>query len=173
MKTLSLAVLVCLTQTAASFAGGPRPTDRPPGEPLWVTRDIQRPEKLSGARPFYTPEARAAGIGGAVVLQAILDEGGNVTDVEVLKGLPLGLSEAAVEAVETWKFKPAMQGGHAVRVYHIVTVNFVIDSTPPDGGDPGGESPGSRRRARPGDRRRRGRGPQHPRRRRRVGGRGL
>jgi len=132
MKTLRLAVLVCLTQAAASFALGPRPPARPPADPLQVTRDVQPPEKLSGAPPSYTAEAREAGLGGSVVVQCIIDEGGNVTDVQVLKELPMGLSEEAVKAVETWKFKPATKDGRAVRVRHVVTVNFVLERIPTD-----------------------------------------
>jgi TonB family protein len=131
IKTLSLVVLACLTQAAASFALGPRPPVQP-ADPLQVTRDVQPPEKLSGAPPSYSAEAREAGLGGTVVLQAIIDEGGNVTDVQVLKELPMGLSEEAVKAVETWKFKPATKDGRAVRVRHVLTVNFVIERIPTD-----------------------------------------
>ena len=44
----------------------------------------------------------------------------------VLKGLPMGLSEAAEEAVKRWKFKPATLNGKPVSVYFNLTVNFQL-----------------------------------------------
>ena len=54
------------------------------------------------------------------------DEQGNVTNVEVLKGLPMGLAEAAVSAVKQWQFKPATLNGKPVAVYFNLTVNFQL-----------------------------------------------
>jgi len=58
--------------------------------------------------------------------EAIIDTGGNVTNVRVLKGLPMGLDRAAVEAVQKWKFKPATLEGRPVKVYYVLTVNFQV-----------------------------------------------
>ena len=55
-----------------------------------------------------------------------IDTAGNVTNVRVLKGLPMGLDKAAVEAVQRWKFKPATLEGKAVKVYYVLTVNFQV-----------------------------------------------
>jgi protein TonB len=42
----------------------------------------------------------------------------------VLKTMPMGLDQAAVNAVKTWKFKPATLNGRPVAVYYNLTVNF-------------------------------------------------
>lgn len=42
----------------------------------------------------------------------------------VLRGLPLGLSEATVKAVEGWIFEPATLEGEPVRVLYNVTLSF-------------------------------------------------
>jgi TonB family protein len=42
----------------------------------------------------------------------------------VLKGLPLGLDQAAVDAVKRWKFKPGTLNGQPVPVIFTLTVNF-------------------------------------------------
>jgi len=60
------------------------------------------------------------------ITTAEIDEQGNVTEVSVLKGLPMGLSEAAMNAVRQWKFKPAMLNGKPVAVYFNLTVNFQL-----------------------------------------------
>jgi len=69
---------------------------------------IKKPE------PHYTEQARKAGIKGKVVLRAILASDGRVTHIEVLSGLPMGLTESAVAAAKTIKFLPARKDGAAV-----------------------------------------------------------
>jgi TonB family protein len=98
--------------------------------PHRVGDDVTRPEKISGAPPVYTEAARKARVQGVVIVEAIIDEQGNVTQTNILKGLPLGLSQAAVEAVKAWKFKPAMFEGRPVKVYYTLTVNFKAEGPP-------------------------------------------
>jgi protein TonB len=102
------------------------PPEPEPDGPIYVTGDVQKPEKLSSPAPQYTEIARKARIQGVVIVQAIIDEQGNVTNVQVLKGLPMGLSESAVEAVKQWKFKPATLNDRPVAVYFNLTVNFQL-----------------------------------------------
>jgi protein TonB len=59
-------------------------------------------------------------------VQAIVTKEGDVQDVKVLKGLPMGLDAAAAEAVKKWKFKPATLNGKPVDVYYNLTVNFTL-----------------------------------------------
>ena len=85
-----------------------------------------RPGKLSTPPPKYPRIARKAGIEGLVVVQAIITEQGQATDVVVLKGLPLGLSESAVSAVERWRFSPATLDGEPMDAYYNLKVNFEL-----------------------------------------------
>ena len=102
-------------------------TTPPAGPPYRVEGDVTRPEKISGKPPEYTVEAREAGVTGVVIMDALIDEQGHVRDVKVLQGLPMGLDEAAVKAVESWKFKPATLAGRPVPVYYTLTVNYTIE----------------------------------------------
>ncbi|MEA2558908.1 MAG: hypothetical protein QOH06_412 [Acidobacteriota bacterium] len=106
----------------------PAPAPAPAGPPYRVEGDVKRPEKISGRPPIYTSNAREARVTGVVVLDTLIDEKGNVTDVKVLQGLPMGLDEAAVEAVKRWKFKPATLDGQPVPVYYTLTVSFMVYS---------------------------------------------
>jgi TonB family protein len=101
--------------------------------PYRVDDKVSRPEKISGVAPVYTELARRARVSGIVIVEAIIDEQGDVVNVRVLQGQPLGLDQAAVEAVQTWKFKPAMKDGKPVKVYYVLTVNFQVDDSPPLG----------------------------------------
>lgn len=100
----------------------------PASEPYRVGGEVTRPEKISGERADYTEMARRARVSGIVIVEAIIDEKGDVTETRVLKGLPMGLDQAAVEAVKTWKFTPATVDGRPVPVYYTVTVNFQLDA---------------------------------------------
>ncbi|MCB1068754.1 MAG: energy transducer TonB [Kiritimatiellae bacterium] len=95
-----------------------------PEEPLYVGDDVLAPVRVSTPSPQYTETAKKARIQGVVIVQTIIDKGGNVTDAKVLKGLPMGLDEKAIEAIKTWTFKPATLHGNPVSVYYNLTVNF-------------------------------------------------
>ena len=103
---------------------GPPPSE--PEGPIHVGGDVVKPEKLNAPQPLYTEIARKARIQGVVIVQAIIDKEGNVTNARVLKGLPMGLDQAAIEAIKKWKFSPATLNGKPVSVYYNLTVNFSL-----------------------------------------------
>jgi len=84
------------------------------------------PLTLVRVQPRYPDRARFAGREGLVVVQATIDRGGRVTDVRVVKGLGFGLDEAAVSAVQQWRFRPATLEGRPVPVYFQLSVKFNI-----------------------------------------------
>ena len=94
--------------------------------PYPVGGDVTRPEIISSTKPVYTELARRARVSGTVIVESIINEQGDVVNVRVLKGQPLGLDQAAVDAIKTWKFKPAMKAGKPVKVYYVLTVNFQV-----------------------------------------------
>jgi TonB family protein len=125
------ALLVLLAQIAPALS---QEKPRADGPPYRVGDGVTRPEILIQVKPVYTELARKSRVTGTVILETTIDEQGNVTDVRVLKGLPMGLSEAAVEAVQGWKFKPATREGRPVQVYYVLTVNFQVDNSGSDYG---------------------------------------
>ncbi len=107
------------------------PEAPPPPEPEGPLRyvvggNITEPVKISAPPPRYPEAARRARIQGPVILELIIDKQGNVRSVKVLRGLPLGCTEAAVEAVKKWKFKPATMNGRPVEVIYNLTVMFTL-----------------------------------------------
>jgi protein TonB len=95
-------------------------------EPLQVGGDVSPPVKIHSPVPRYTEDARKGRVQGVVILQAVIDALGNVDEVSVLKGLPLGLSESAIATVSEWKFRPASRNGTPVPVYFNLTVTFSL-----------------------------------------------
>lgn len=70
--------------------------------------------------------ARLAHITGSVELLVLVGSDGGVLSVDVLGGNPL-LAAAAKQAVERWRYRPAILDGQPVEVEARVTVNFVMD----------------------------------------------
>jgi len=115
---------------------GPGPADAPieivpvaappQDEILTVGGAVSRPVQLTGQPPRYTKTALHARVEGNVIVEAVIDERGRVSNVRVLRGLPMGLDQAAVDAVRSWTFEPAKLGGRPVKVYYSLTVKFQL-----------------------------------------------
>lgn len=104
------------------------PTEPPPPPgPILVGGEVARPRAIHTPEPPYTEIARRARIQGVVILQLTLNKGGEVRDVRVLKGLPMGLTEAAVETVSGWRYEPALLNHEPVDVYMTVTINYQLN----------------------------------------------
>ena len=105
----------------------PAPPEPVEAGPVPFRAEMERPRRIEAPPPIYTEAARRAGVEGVVVLQAILDEEGRVTNVRIVKDLPFGLGDAAARAVREWRFTPATLNGKAISVYYNLTVNFGIE----------------------------------------------
>jgi TonB family protein len=93
---------------------------------LRVGGDIRPPVVLTRVEPAYTESARADRISGIIILEALVDKNGMVKEAIVLKDLPYGLGESALEAVRQWRFAPATRNGEPVDVLFNLTVNFKL-----------------------------------------------
>lgn len=102
----------------------PRPSE---GAKSTWNKNMTPPKPISRVEPSYTAEAKANGIFGVVILALDITETGAVNDVQVMKGLPYGLDQAAVDAVRQWRWEPATLEGKAVPVKFHVTINFKLD----------------------------------------------
>jgi len=75
-----------------------------------------RPTILYREKAKYTEEARQNKIQGTVVLQVVFNVNGSISDVRVIRGLPDGLTEKAIEAAKKIRFNPAVKNGTPVSV---------------------------------------------------------
>jgi len=94
--------------------------------PVRVGGNVKAPVLVTKIEPLYTDLARRARIQGIVILEAVIDRNGNVTEARVLKGLPMGLDQSALNAIRQWRFKPGTLNGQAVPVYYNLTINFQL-----------------------------------------------
>jgi TonB family protein len=91
-----------------------------------VGGEVSRPVKVYAPAPAYTEIARRARIQGVVEVRAIIDREGRVVSAEIVRGLPMGLSEATLEAVRTWRFEPGTLRGRPVAVALALAVTFQL-----------------------------------------------
>lgn len=75
-----------------------------------------RPTILYKEKAKYTEEARQNKIQGTVVLNVVFTADGRITNIRVVRGLPDGLTEKAIEAAQRIRFNPAVRSGVPVSV---------------------------------------------------------
>jgi protein TonB len=91
---------------------------------------IKEPRKLKQVNPAYPEIAKSARVQGVVIMECTIGPEGKVTDVKVLRGIPL-LDAAAVDAVRQWEYTPTLLNGVPVPVIMTVTVNFRLGDPSP------------------------------------------
>jgi protein TonB len=100
------------------------PVVRPKG-PVRVGGRVKEPRLISRIDPVYPPLARQTHMTGTVIIDAIIDERGDVIEMKVVSGPPL-LIQAALDAVRRWKYEPTYLNDQPVPVQLNVTVTFKL-----------------------------------------------
>ncbi|HEX6973017.1 MAG TPA: energy transducer TonB [Vicinamibacterales bacterium] len=100
---------------------------KPPAEPAPVRPggNIREPRKIVDVSPVYPPLAKSGGVEGIVILEAVINVRGEVERLRVLRSVPL-LDQAAVDAVERWRYTPTLLNGVPVPVLITITVRFAL-----------------------------------------------
>lgn len=95
------------------------------GERIYRDTEVDvKAHLLSKPEAIYTEEARVNRTYGRVLLQAMLARTGRVAYIRVVKALPNGLTEAAINAARNIKFTPARKDGQPVTVWVQLEYNF-------------------------------------------------
>lgn len=102
----------------AAVAEGPR-------KPVRVGGNVKPPKLIFGPEPEYPGLARQSHISGVVVIEAIIDEHGNVTGMRAISGHPL-LIQAALSAVSKRKYEPTILDGEPTPIDLRVEVSFSV-----------------------------------------------
>lgn len=105
----------------------PSPPKTIDGERIYTSKEVdERAHIVKKPTPGYTREARRHLTKGYVIVRAILAADETVKHIEIITGLPDGLSESAIAAARQIKFKPAMKDGKPVSVWVEVEYQFQI-----------------------------------------------
>lgn len=113
----------------ARTSATPRPA--PEGDGPFGFKDVSRRALIVfKPEPVYTDKARRNKVRGVVRLRLVLAPTGKVAGVEVVKHLPDGLTEKAVEAARRILFFPAVIGDRRVSQYAVLDYTFDIQHIP-------------------------------------------
>lgn len=90
-------------------------------------RGYSLPRCISCPAANYTQSAQSKRVQGVVELVTIINANGEIEKLAVIRGLPGGLTEQAIEAAKRWKLKPAIgPDGNPVAVREMLEVQFQL-----------------------------------------------
>lgn len=89
---------------------------------------IDRPKLLSKTDPKYPEKARRRGLEARVTLTAIVGPDGTLSQVQVVKCTVsgVGFEDAAMKAVEKWRYEPVVLAGEPLSFQITVVVDFIL-----------------------------------------------
>ena len=111
--------------TLAGMVGSSSAIPPPPSlaSPAGVGGSVTPPKLISSVPPVYPPAAKEARVDGDVIVHAVIDKNGNVSEATVISG-PSILRQAAVNAVRGWKYSPSVLNGQPIASDATVTLKF-------------------------------------------------
>ena len=93
-------------------------------DPPFSGKFTRRATILARSEPAYTDDARNRRVTGTVILRCILAADGTVKHPLIIEGLPDGLTEASIAAVQRIKFNPALLDGKPVSTFVQIEYHF-------------------------------------------------
>ncbi len=93
-------------------------------DPPFSGKSTTRATILARTEPAYTENARNRRVTGTVILRCILAADGTVKHPLIIEGLPDGLTEASIAAVQRIKFTPALLDGKPVSTFVQIEYHF-------------------------------------------------
>lgn len=113
-----------VSEAIAKLPSGP--TSRQNAAPGGSSSPIP-PTKLGGDSPQYPYSLRDNCVEGTVLVSSLIDQQGNLQRPRVLKSPSPLLALATLEALRTWRFKPAELQGQPADIDYTVSFNFSVD----------------------------------------------
>jgi TonB family protein len=137
LRDRETAVRLQAAKALASIALGEDPMrasampDTAPAQTRQVYRPgngVTLPQVIKEVRAEYTPAAMSARIDGSVLLDAVVEADGSISDVAVVKSLDQqhGLDAEAIAALRQWQFKPGLREAKPVAVLIAVEMTFTL-----------------------------------------------
>jgi TonB family protein len=85
-----------------------------------------RPVMIDRPKPSYTEKARDKKTQGEVVMRVLVGADGLVKQVEVIRGLPDGLTEEALKSMYKTRFRPATRNGQPIELWITAEASFYL-----------------------------------------------
>jgi TonB family protein len=94
-------------------------------EPVYdVTANITPPRIVKQVNPDYHTGSRGVRIVGSVLIGLVVSSQGLPKNLKVVKGLDKDVDQAAMDAVQQWRFAPARKDGKPVAVRITLEIEF-------------------------------------------------
>jgi protein TonB len=110
-------------QTKVFQPNPPTVVHQPQPATLKIGGSILEGMLISKTAPAYPILARTTHTSGTVILAATISKEGTIVNLRVLSGHPL-LTQAALDAVKTWRYHPYLLNGQPVEVETTINVIF-------------------------------------------------
>ncbi|HUA57987.1 MAG TPA: M56 family metallopeptidase [Verrucomicrobiae bacterium] len=83
---------------------------------------------ITARKPQYPPDLQQAGVEGVVLIRAVISKEGVVLNPVVINTVAeQAFSQAALDAVRTWRYKPSTLNGEPVESATTITIDFKLD----------------------------------------------
>ena len=107
------------------FGSGPPVAPKPMPKPTIarISGGVIQGMAIDRPQPAYPPIAKQAHVSGDVVLHAIIGKDGRIKNLSVISGNAM-LTQAALDGVANWRYKPYLLNGEPTEVDTTVTVKF-------------------------------------------------
>lgn len=120
-KVAWVVVALAVTSAAAAWAGVSVPR-------FDADRGMTEPKAVEKVSPKYPEDARRQKVVGKVVVDTVIDTLGEVVWASAVEDPDYRLAEAAVDAIEQWRFEPATDAdGKPIAVRYFITIQFRLE----------------------------------------------
>lgn len=113
----------------------PAPIETVPNEPFRWVEEMPSPKggyeafyKFIGKNLVYPPQARSLGVEGKIYAQFVINEKGELIDIEIQKGIGAGCDEEVLRILKMApKWNPGKQRGKPVKVRTVLPIKFQMN----------------------------------------------
>jgi TonB family protein len=95
-------------------------------KPIRVGGNAAESNLIRKVQPVYPASAKAAGVQGTVMIEAVILKDGTPSELTVLSSPSDDLSESALDAVRQWRYRPTLLNGQPVEVITDIRISYTL-----------------------------------------------
>jgi protein TonB len=93
-----------------------------------VKGEAAQAKLIHTVQPVYPAAAKAARVQGTVLLEVVILKDGTMGEITVAESPSSDLSQASLEAVRQWRYRPTLLNGQPIEVLTYVIINFTLSN---------------------------------------------